>query len=592
MAGRDHHVKASSPFTPFLERRALSRMAGARSFERGEDYFDGKRVKAMIENEGTITANVQGSRSYRVKLWIEDENLDYSCTCPVGADGEFCKHCVAVGLAWLEGDQRKRSGKSDEPAAVSMEDVRAYLLGQDKKALVEMLVEQATDDDRLRQRLFLKAAKTDSKGLNLVTYQRAVDDAVESDGYVHYRNMYGYTRGIEEVIDPVDELLKEGHAAAVIELTEYAIEAVEKATGSVDDSDGYMGGILERLQDLHHNACKKAKPDPEALARRLFEWELHTDYDTFFGAAETYASILGKKGLAVYRTLAEEEWAKVPALSPGQDDSEKYGKRFRITHIMEALARQTGDVEAVVAVMKRDLSLAYHYLQIAETYKSAHKYDLALDYAERGVKAFPKRTDSRLREFLAEEYHRRKRHDEAMSLIWAEFAESSSLEEYKKLKDHAQRIGQWAPWREKALDYLRNEIARAKDQCQGNRWPWYHKADHSELVRIFLWEKDVEAAWREGQEGGCSNDLWLELAAKRDKEHPEDALPIYQRQIEPTLGRKNNEAYAATINLLRKVRGLMVRLGREAEFTTYVNKLRAAHKPKRNFMKLLDQERF
>jgi uncharacterized Zn finger protein len=71
-------------------------------------------------------------------------------TCPVGADGEFCKHCVAVGLAWLEGDQRKRSGKSDEPAAVSMEDVRAYLLEQDKKALVGMLVEFTTYVNKLR----------------------------------------------------------------------------------------------------------------------------------------------------------------------------------------------------------------------------------------------------------------------------------------------------------------------------------------------------------------------------------------------------------------------------------------------------------
>ena len=49
--------------------------------------------------------------------------------------------------------------KANKPAAVSMEDVRGYLLGQDKKALVDMLVEHAMDDDRLRQRLFLKAAK-------------------------------------------------------------------------------------------------------------------------------------------------------------------------------------------------------------------------------------------------------------------------------------------------------------------------------------------------------------------------------------------------------------------------------------------------
>jgi uncharacterized Zn finger protein len=592
MASKDRNMKTSSPFAPFLDQRALRRMAGPASFERGEDYFVSGQVKAIAEEEGTITAKVQGTQPYRVKLWIEKGDLEYSCTCPVGADGEFCKHCVAVGLTWLESSELKTSEKDKSVPGVTMDDVRAHLLGQDKSALVDMLVEHSMEDDRLRQRLSMKAAKKSSKALDLATFRRSIDDAVESDGFVDYRSAYQYARGIEEVIDSVEDLLKEGFAMEVIELAEYALEAVEEAMGSVDDSNGEMGSVLERLQDLHHRTCKKAKPDPEALARRLFEWELRTDYDTFYGAAETYAGILGEKGLGVYRMLAGAEWAKVPALGPGRDDPEKYGKRFRITHIMETLARQTRDVDAVVAVKKRDLSFAYNYLQIAETYKTARQHDLALEWAERGVKAFPKRTDSRLREFLAEEYHRRKRHDEAMALVWAEFTESPSFEQYRKLKAHAERIGQWESWRDKALEYLRSQIAGAKSERQKNRLPWYRKADHSELVRIFLWEKDVEAAWREAQGGGCSNDLWLELAAKREREHPEEALPIYQRQIEPTLDRKNNEAYRQAIGLLRKVRELMVRLGREVEFTNYLDKVRAAHKVKRNFVKLLDRERW
>jgi uncharacterized Zn finger protein len=587
MANRDHHMKTSSPFAPFVEPRNLRRMAGGVSFERGEDYFLNGQVKALAEHGGTITAKVQGTRPYRVELWIEEENLEYSCTCPMGADGEFCKHCVAVGLAWLEVGQSKSPGQGKAQQGVTMDDVRAYLLGLDKNALVEMLVNRAIEDDRLRQSLFIKAAKKGAKKLDLATYRRAIDDAVEPDGFVDYRSAYDYAHGIEEAIDSVEELLKEGHSVEVIELAEHALKAVEEAMGSVDDSDGYMGGILERLQDLHHKACRKGKPDPEALARRLFEWELRTDYDTFYGAAATYADLLGKKGVAVYQQLAEAEWTKVPAIGPGRDDPEKYGKRFRITHIMETIARQTGDVEAIVAVKKRDLSSAYRYLQIAETYKTARHHDLALEWAERGIKTFPERTDSRLREFLAEEYHRRKRHDDAMALIWTEFTESPSLEQYKKLKAHAERIIQWELWREKAIGYLREQIAIAKSEPQKNRW--YRKADHSELVRIFLWEKDVEGAWREAQEGGCSNDLWLELAAKRNKDHPEDALPIYQRQIEPTLDRKNNEAYAETINLLRKVRELMVRLERKDEFTNYLDRVRTVHKPKRNFIKLLER---
>jgi uncharacterized Zn finger protein len=124
-----------------------------------------------------------------------------------------------------------------------------------------------------------------------------------------------------------------------------------------------------------------------------------------------------------------------------------------------------------------------------------------------------------------------------------------------------------------------------------NSWAAYRNADHSELARIFLWEKDIETAWREAQAGGCSNSLWLELAAKREKEYPEDVLPIYQRQVESTLGRKNNEAYEEALGHLRKMRELTVRLGRESEFTDFLNKLRTAHKAKRNFMKLLDQQR-
>jgi hypothetical protein len=317
------------------------------------------QVKAVAEDKGAITAKVHGTRPYRVKLWIEKEELDYSCTCPMGMDGEFCKHCVAVGLRWLEGRQVKPSGKAQASPAVTMDDIRAYLLQQDKNVLVDMLMSHAMEDDRFRQRLFMKAAKKDSKALDIISYRQAIDDAVECGGFVDYRSAYDYAHGIEEAIDSVEELLKEGYAAEVIELTEHALGAVEEAMGSVDDSDGYMGGILDGLQDLHHRACKKANPDPKMLARRLFEWEMRTDYDTFYGAAETYADVLDQRGLSVYQKLAETEWAKVPALGPGRDDSEKYRKRFRITQIMETLARQTGNVEAVVAIKKRDLSLAY-----------------------------------------------------------------------------------------------------------------------------------------------------------------------------------------------------------------------------------------
>jgi uncharacterized Zn finger protein len=259
---------------------------------------------------------------------------------------------------------------------------------------------------------------------------------------------------------------------------------------------------------------------------------------------------------------------------------------------METLARQTGDIEQLVAVKSRDLSIAYHFLEIAEEYKKAGKGDLAVQWAERGVRSFPESTDSRLRAFLAKEYHGLKRHDEAMALMWKEFVESPRLEEYQQLKSHADLFRAWPEWRAKAFDHLRTVLAGRKITAKKRRWTWEEQADSSPIVRILLWEKDDEAAWREAQEGGCSEDLWLELARRREKSYPQDALPIYKRRIDPVLDRKDIEAYREAVRTLQLIRRLMKALGREADFTAYLEEVRAAHRPKRNFMKLLDQARW
>lgn len=573
-----------------FDRPHLRRLAGPRSFERGRDYFDAGRIVSLVEHEGTITAEVRGGRVYRVRLWAEDGTLAYSCTCPVGAEAEFCKHCVAVGLAWLADGEPRQRGAGPSPGGVAtLDDIREYLARQSQDVLVDMLVEQAVEDDRLRQRLLLKAAAGSAKGVDLAAYRAAINGAVEAEGFIDYAEAYGYSRGIDEAVDGIEELLEAGRAAEVVELAEHALERVEDALEWIDDSDGNLGGILARLQDLHHAACRKAKPDPEALAGRLFAWELRTEWDTFLGAVETYAGVLGKKGLAAYRELAEAEWGRLRPVGPGEHDPHRYGKRFRITHIMELLARADGDLEALVAVMSRDLSYAYNYLRIAEVYKQAGRDEDALAWAERGVDAFPERTDSRLLEFLAEEYHRSGRHEDAMAVAWTAFTDSPTLARYRDLKSHADRADQWTTWREKAIDHLRQAVAGGKRTSGTGRWGSFHPADHSELVRILLWEQKPDTAWREAREGGCSAALWMELAAIRETEHPEDALPIYQARIEPTIQQKNNAAYREAVDLLEKVHGLMLRLGQSSEFVEYLGTLRAAHKRKRNLMKLLDK---
>jgi uncharacterized Zn finger protein len=575
--------------TKLLTEDFLEELAGERAFERGEEYFADGLVDELRETNGAITARVRGTYDYRVKLWAEGDELAFACTCPVGQRSEFCKHCVAVGLEWI--DRRRKNGGVFRPAAgeVTDEDIRSYLMRQDKTALAELVLGHCELDSEFRDRLVLITAEKAGKKPDLAVLRAALDKAIRHRGFVDYRAMPAYARGIENVIDSLETLLQRGHAKAARELSERALQRMESAMNEVDDSDGYMGQILDRLQKLHLAACQVEKPEPQALAKLLIAWELNSEWEIFLGAAETYAGVLGTTGLALYRKFAEARWAKVPALAPGNKDPQSYGSRWRITRVMETLAGLSGDIEALVAVKARDLSHAFAFLQIAQSYKDSGHDEKALEWAERGLRAFPEHTDSRLREFLIEEYHRRKRHGEAIAIAWMAFCERPGLEAYRILNRSASRAKQWAEWREKALARLRGEITSRRQPRPLARWA-PPAGDHSELVEIFLWEGDPEAAWTEARNGGCHNGLWSRLAEAREKEHPADALKVYVGQLKRALQPTQQQAYKEAVGVLRRIHPLKARIGKEIEFAALVQSVRAQYKARRNLMKLLDAE--
>ena len=81
--------------------------------------------------------------------------------------------------------------------------------------------------------------------------------------------------------------------------------------------------------------------------------------------------------------------------------------------------------------------------------------------------------------------------------------------------------------------------------------------------------------------------MWLELAAKREAQHPEDALAIYQSLVEPHVMQMHNLAYKEAASWVKIIGTLFKRLGREKEWEIYLHNLCTTHKRKRNFMALL-----
>ncbi|HEX5543202.1 MAG TPA: SWIM zinc finger family protein [Micromonospora sp.] len=136
----------------------LERAADGRSYERGLGYVD--HVDDLEFSGDGITAVVYGGADYRVSLMLDDDGVAGECSCPYGLEGNFCKHCVAVGLVVLrEGDNLRSLQAAARDRKRGLDEWLASLARED---LLDLLREQIAEDRQLRRRLELRAASANS----------------------------------------------------------------------------------------------------------------------------------------------------------------------------------------------------------------------------------------------------------------------------------------------------------------------------------------------------------------------------------------------------------------------------------------------
>ncbi|MGH8906754.1 MAG: SWIM zinc finger family protein [Egibacteraceae bacterium] len=571
----------TDPLASVFSRSAIMRLADPGSFSSGLVDAAQGRVERLAATGGRVAATVRGSRPYAVALWVDGGEPAWSCTCPVGMDGTFCKHCVAVALSRDPDLLERVFDPEDEPdAGIEAGDeaaLRAYVLSLDAGRLAELVLEQASSDWRLGERLRAEAATAAGSGpgseIDLAMWRRRLESAFEADGFVPHRETAGWARDVGGALCGLAELIDVGHAGAVVVLAEHAHRLADAAIQYVDDSDGWLSGISERLVALHLRACVKARPDPVALARRLVELELGSELDTFHRAAARYADVLGDAGLAEYRRLVK------PRFDGLADGDERFSThRFRVTNAMVGVALASKDPDQLIAVKAGDLRAPDDYGEVAGALIEAGRMAEAIEWVERGLAAFGDRSRQTppLRELLAGLHHAQGHADRAVEVFWAGFESAPSLDAYRRLLREAETAGDAGAWRARALTHLRGRLdGRAQT-----------------FAEILLYEGSANEAWQVASEHGCDQRLWLTLARARERAHPEDAIPVYAREADALIGTKKARGYRQAVDLIARIERLYGALGRPEEFASYIARVRAEHGRKSSLMTLLRGKRW
>lgn len=561
-------------------RSEVESLAAPRSFIRGLAYQGQGRVEIRFQDPDRVTALVRGSMPYEVELG-RGAQPSWSCSCPVGEEGEFCKHCVAVGLevAGAERDPKRprRTSGGKQP------DLRTYVAGLDHDELVGLVLEQAESDWRLRERLTARAIASGGGSLDVGAWKKRIDAVFGGGDFVPYAEAGGWAQDVFEVIAALDDLVDAGQAAAVVGLAEHAHRRADAAVQYVDDSDGCLTDISGRLGELHLRACRESRPDPVELAARLAELELTSELDAFHRAAAAYAEVLGPDGIDAYRRIVEPKWRAAQKHKDGYSHG-----AFAAREAMIGVAHAGGDPDDLIAIRGDDLRTPDDHLEIAQALVTAGRRVEALDWARRGLDRFADRhwQTPPLREFLAAELRAVGDRAGAETLWWDAFERHPSLDGYRKVLAQSADV---EARRGHAVGLLRRRLD-AGDAEAAARNPRLERSPATTLVEILLYDGRAGEAWSSAVRYGCDERTWMTLARAREATHPLDAIPIYERAIATQIDAKNNGGYRAAVDLLGRVRMLATKAGEPQRFTDLLAAVRTEHGRKRNLVALLDKQ--
>ncbi|MFA8389456.1 SWIM zinc finger domain-containing protein [Burkholderia ubonensis] len=571
-------------------------LADPKSFARGKAYYHDGAVSRLTEHDGALSATVRGTYRYHVEFAVGDDGaLDYECNCPVGDDGAFCKHAVAVALSWLENsgeevfhDEKPEPARPRRKRKTHAELIRDYLAALDEDALRNWLLDAAERDRSLRDRLLFEARAANAG--DVASLRAAVRQLARVARPLGWDEAHTYGENLFELADMLRRQLAGPHAAEVVELAELAIADAEASLEQIDDSDGSVAPGIYELARLHLEACRRTRPDPVKLAERLFRLQADGRWDTFYDVLPNYEEPLGSEGIDRYRALVEQGWAALQPLAAGRDYRRSYeSARLNLEHAMESLAKHDGDVDALIRIWSKDLSASHRFAQIAELCAEHGRFDEGLAWAERGLGVAGDRRDSRLLGFCIVEYLRRRDFDRADALAWQRFESHPTADECAALMKVAAKTARRDAVRERAIAHLRT-LARQREtsgERAKEKWGW-QPSPRTELVKLLLAEKDVEAAWDAFRGGPVATDVWPAMAAARAKTHPDDAIALYHRLLPVALERGGGSArYDDAFDVVRKIGALRAAHRQQTEFDAELDAIRKTYRAKRNFIKLL-----
>lgn len=415
---------------------------GEKTFYKGLDYYDSRRVFNSVKIENAIYSQLIGSSAepYEVRAFIGDEKISTKCTCPVGG---MCKHGAALLLKWTK-----------EPSSfVDADRFLASLEKMGKGEIIGIIEKILKQNPSLISEFSIE--KEEKPEINADAISEKIGWIVH--GELDYYNISEAVQSLEEIKNIAVRLREKGSyksaAEVYLALVKGGVTAYEEGA---DDSDGDLGdfvyqcitGFNECMQQVEDSSYKNR------LLERILDIVGQEDYG--LETDEMLYSVVTEENISrveeyMLEKLKEER-------KTASDFSYRYEKDNTIDILIE-LYEKLGKTEEKFRLARYELADKEDYARLAYILMEDERLDEASDAVKKGL-ALPGEPFFRLNELYFDIASREKPDlvdfrtalDAALDMLSHGF----DKEKYEVLKQVFSSIGKFEEFKSAIMKSLKN----------------------------------------------------------------------------------------------------------------------------------------
>ena len=562
-----------------LTQAQVRRLATAKVFERGRDYFAEGAISETIRQGMTLSGQCQGSdrEPYVVRVSLDSKGIaDADCDCPYDYEG-ICKHTVALLLAYIHKPQDFRAAAP--PSSSSLAD-------HSKEELLALINELTAGDPKLKAVVEVNVAAhraKEGKPIDTRALRQQARRVLHLDEW-EYRAGRKIAKDLRALGRVGEELRAAGNflsAGAVYHaLLDESVKAYDNLMWQVDEN-GDVAVVVDDFAEALGDCLKKCGPKNEARQG----W-LDCLLDALLRDREMGGVDFGSSADELILDQAtDEEWRwieeRIRAKAAESRDWERSSlveflatglKKRKRQKEAETLVRDLGTPEqrARLLICEKKISEAVGLIKeivtdkpglvepFADELVQAGENQAALEFVLGRVQA----GDLRRSEWLATYYRKHGTAKDALDWQRRSFLDSPSVERFKSLREVCRKTKNW--------DEVRAQVLSALE--------WEDK--YGALLEIALYEGDVKRALQLLQQvkGGGWRDYSQMVAEAAEKEYPREAIRIYRQRAEAAIEGRNRASYHQAADYLKRVKRLFLRLNDQDGWAACISVLRETYK--------------